>query len=52
MSYTLKVICITKGVSTGARVSTTLRDGWGTPKNCPREVSQQPESSEAPRDAA
>lgn len=49
--HTLKVICISKGLSNGARASETLRDGWGTPKKDTREP-QQMNSSEEPRNAA
>jgi hypothetical protein len=50
--HTLKVICISKGLSKNARESETLRDGWGAPKNATQEPSQQTNPSEEPRDAA
>lgn len=40
-SYTFKVISITRGVSAQAtRPSSSIRDGWGTPRNRPQLLDQ------------
>lgn len=40
-SYTFKVISITRGVSSQATRPSSVRDGWGTPRNRPQLLTQQ-----------